>query len=1123
MKKNDLEQRHLRCLVLRKMLNIMKLTTLLFFVALFQVSANSYSQQTRLSLKFEKETLETVFSKIEASSEFSIFYKNDLIKDTKDVTGEYKNALIADILDQVLESENLSYTIRGKLIMIVASKDAAIENFSQQENSVTGKVTDSSGGALPGVSVVVKGTTIGSITDMSGRYTITGVPANANLQFSFVGMKLQEVKVGNQKVIDITLEEETIGLEEVVAVGYGTVRKKDLTGSVASVNSEKLMERATFSAAQALQGKAAGVVVQQTDAKPGSDAKVMIRGNRSLKATNDPLYVVDGIPLVVGLSEISQSDIESIDILKDASATAIYGSRGANGVVLITTKKGKSGKAIVEYNAYYGVEEPAHLVELFDGPEWVDFLREAYRTTGKYPATPTYAMDIQMMPVGQENDPNGIGYKLQNAFDTDGSWHPERLVSTDWMGEVLRTGQITNHEISIRGGSDKLKVLASATYYDEKGLVKTQDYSRYSARVNFDWTVSDFFTVGGQTQFSHFDRNDGPNVFDGVKSLSPLANIYNADGVLFNRPGNDPQLWNPVLNLTQAIVQYKKDRYLGSFYMEAKLPFGFKYRSNFGLDVGPYYNQQWFGSKSSDRQGGNARATDSGDTRTMYTWENLLYWNKKVGDHSFGMTALQSIQQEKYETWGINVLNLPYETQLWYNVGSSPTISSVSSSYTKWQLASFMGRINYSYKEKYLLTASARYDGSSRLSPGNKWVMFPSAALAWRVSEESFLKGSDILDNLKVRAGFGITGNTAIDPYKTAGNLAYARYNYGSSNVMAFYQNEMPNPDLTWEKTEQWNAGIDFGILNNRISGVIDVYLQNTGDLLMDRQLPQVSGFNSVVYNVGKTRNKGIEVTINTQNINKKDFSWSTDFMFAKNKEEIVELYGGKNNDVGNAWFIGQPLQVYYDYKFLGIWQLGEEAEAAKFGSSVVPGTIKVEDTNKDGKITADDRQIVGTTRPDYTASMSNYLKYKNFDLNFFLNASVGNTLQYDRNMSFNGRYNSIKVDYWRVTEYDASGKAIASNGSNVAPRPNNGIENPAYRSSMNYFNASFLRLSNATLGYNVPKALISKAKITRLRLYATIQNAFCITSFPGTDPESGRNFSAPMPRTVMFGVNLGL
>jgi len=989
---------------------------------------------------------------------------------------------------------------------------------------VTGTVTSKTDGqAIPGVNVVLKGTTVGVITNIDGAFTLEVPNTNAILVFSFVGFIQQEVKVDGKTQFNVVLEEENLNVEQVVVVGYGTVKKKDLTGSVSSVSNAKLMEKASFSAAQALQGKAAGVVIQQKDSKPGADATVMIRGNRSLKATNDPLYVVDGMPLVVGLSEISQSDIETIDILKDASATAIYGARGANGVVLITTKKGKEGKAVVDYNSYYGVQKAANMVDVFNGSEWVDFIREAYIKAGKLPAVPTFDTDKLMIPVGQENDPAGIAFKMQNAYDPDGSWHGDRLQTTDWLGEAMRTGTITNHEISIRGGTEKLKVMASATYFNQKGLLKTQDYSRYSARVNFDWNLTDKVTIGGQTQFSHFDRNDGPNAFNDVIRLSPLANIYNADGVMFNRPGNDPQIWNPLLDIENATVKYRKDRFMGSYYAEIKLPFDFKFRTNFGLDVGPYYDQRFYASRSSDRQGGIARAENGGDTRTMFTWENLLFWNKTINKHTFGFTGLQSIQQEKYESHRINVLNLPYETQKWYNVGSSPTISSVSSNFTKWQLASFMARINYSFNDRYLLTASIRDDGSSRLAEGNKWVMFPSAAFAWRASEESFIKGIETISNLKFRVGFGITANTAIDPYKTGGNLDYARYNYGSTNVMAFYQNEMPNPNLGWETTKSWNAGVDFGLFNGRVSGIVDVYLQNTSDLLMDRQLPQTSGFNSVVYNIGKTRNKGVEVTINTQNVKKKDFSWSTDFIFARNKEEIVELYGGTKDDVGNSWFIGQPLSVYFDYKALGIWQLGEEAEMAKFGSTFKPGDIKIQDTNGDYKITEADRVILGTQRPTFTANIANYINYKDFDFNFSLNGSYGNMLNFDRGLSFNGRYNSIKVNYWKVTAYDASGNATASNGSNDAPRPNNGIENPAYRSSLNYFEASFIRLSDVTLGYTLPKNLIKRVGITKLRLYVTVQNGFCITKFPGTDPESGANFNVPAPRTFMFGINMSL
>jgi len=915
-------------------------------------------------------------------------------------------------------------------------------------------------------------------------------------------------------------------LDEVVVVGYGTVKKSDLTGSVSSVSGDKLTESAAFSAVQALQGKASGVVVQQNDASPGSDPVIMIRGNRSLSATNEPLYVVDGIPLSGGMGEISQSNIESIDILKDASATAIYGSRGANGVVLITTKKGTSGKPVISYNGYYGIQDPVRVTQLFDGAEWMELIREAYRTTGLYPATPTFEMDMLMMPLIQENDPKGIAYKVQNAYDADGTWNPSLLETTDWTGEVLNQGQITNHDLSIQGGTEKIKLYSSATYFNQQGLIKGQDFSRYTIRANFDWNISDAITFGSQTSYSHVDRSGGPNLFSRIQSLSPLANVRDESGNLIGYVGNDTQLWNPVNDITETIVTDKREVFRSSNYFEIKLPYNLTFRSNLGLDIGLRSDQRFYGSMSTDRMGALARAENGDNTSTDFVWENLLFWNESFDDHTFGLTLLQSIQQERNESKNISVKDLPYETQLWHNVGSAPSVVGVESGFDRWQLASFMGRINYSFKNRYLFTGSARYDGSSRLAKGQQWVLFPSAAFAWRLSEEEFMKNANLkaLTDLKFRLGYGITGNTAIDPYKTAGNLDYNRYNFGSTNVMGFFQNEMPNPYLTWEKTKQWNAGVDFGLFNNRVSGVIDVYLQNTLDLLMERQLPNVSGFSSIVSNIGRTRNKGIEVTVNTRNIAKPDFAWSTDFIFAHNKEEIVELYGGASDDVGNGWFIGHPLSVYYDYNFLGIWQLGEEAEAAKFGPTFKPGTIKLEDRNNDGAISADDRMVIGTSRPKFTASLSNYFSYKNFDLNFFLNASYGNMLRFNRNMRYNGRYNSIKTNYWRVTEWDDAGNPIASNESNDAPRPDKGLEAIPYISSLEYYDASFIRLSNATLGYTLPQTATDRSGVfSKLRMYVTVQNAFVITNYPGTDPESGASFGVPNPRSFMFGLNLSL
>ena len=1101
----------------KKIIIIMKLSFLFIFFVLVQLSATSYSQY--INLDVSNMEIRQVIKTIEQQSDYRFFYTDGLNDLSRKVNLKLTGQSIDQVLTELFNDTQLNYRLVDNKLIMLAPKSVL------QQITITGTVTDDIGESIPGVNVTVKGTLTGVITGADGRFSINVPSADAVLVFSFVGYATQEFAVGDQRAINVTLIEDTRELEEVVVIGYGTIKKRDLTGSVSSVSSAKLQEGTTFSTAQALQGKAAGVTVMQTNSKPGSDAEVSIRGNRSLKASNTPLYVLDGIPLQVGISEISSSDIESIDILKDASATAIYGSRGANGVVLITTKKGKAGKAVVDYNGYYGFQNEARKVRLLNGAEWMDMLREANRTSGHIPSTttPTYDTDLLMQPLGQETDPFGIAYKVKNAYDDGGVWHPERLVDIDWMGHVLRTGIVTNHEISARGGTDKLRILGSATYYDEKGLLKTQDYMRYSVRVNFDWNVSDYVTIGGQNQFSHFLQNNGPNVFDNCKWISPLANIYDQDGNIINRPGNDSQIWNPLLNISEVKSNNKKDRFLGSYYLEIQLPWDFRYRTNVGIDVGPYYVQEFYNKNSSDRQGGAPRALNSGETRTMWTVENLLYWNKNINRQSFGLTLLQSIQKETYESFSIGVTDLPYPTQLWYNVGSSPSSPSIVSEFQKWQMASFMGRINYSLMDKYLLTASLRYDGSSRLATGHQWVAFPSAAFAWRISEENFLRDVSAINMLKLRLGYGITGSQAIDPYKAGGSLNFARYNYGNENVMAFYPLEMPNPNLTWEETTQWNAGLDFTLVKGRVNGIIDLYLQNTEKLLMDRQLPMVGGYNSVVDNIGKTRNKGIEITLNTINIKTNDFEWSTDLIYTSNKEEIVELYNGKEDDPGNSWFIGHPTQVYYDYKSLGVWQLEEEELAKSYGMRV--GQIKVADLDaaSAGRITSADRTIVGTQRPKFAASLSSYFKYKNLDFNFFLNSVYGTTIKFDRNTSFNGRYNSFKVNFFRITEYDAAGNPVKSNGSNEAPRPNRGEENPAYNSAMFYHDASFLRISNVTLGYTLPLRIVNSVGIQRLRVYGTVQNLYCFTKFVGSDPESGQDFNVPMPRTILFGINLTL
>lgn len=1102
---------------------MMRLTALLFLIGIgISVSTVAYSQSA-LSVKVSNQTVKEVFREIERNSEYIFFYYDEAVDVNRRVSLDIENATIENILTKLFESTDNTYMIEDRQIFISRKKVSEKLLLPQPvRQTLHGMITDMDGMPLAGVNIVVKGTLTGTMTNGDGQFILSTSQAKPTLVVSYIGFKTEEITLEKQDYLNLILVPDELGLDEVLVIGYGFAKKKDITGSIVSVKGEKLRETATFSTIEALQGRAAGVTVMMESAKPGEEANIRIRGNRSLKAINDPLYVVDGIPIVMGISELNSSDIESIEILKDASATAIYGSRGANGVVLISSKKGIAGKTQIEYSGYFGMQKAANTIPMMNGAEWLELVRESNRATTKttpYPSVPTLEWDRK---IGYfTSDPN-VWNKIEQSYDTHGNWQPDRVAYTDWTLESLRSSPITNHQISLRGGTEKIQLLASAGYFNQEGIVKGQDFSRYSIRINFDWELTPHVKIGSKTQFSHYDRNNGINLYGDVRSVYPLADIRDEKGeYTTERPGGDPQLWNQFLNLDHSLREQKKDRFLAGYYANVKLPFNILYHTNVGIDMGFWQSGEFYGPLSADRAGAMPRAINQKRDQRMYLWENILsYQTFMKNDQSLEITLLHSIQQETATENQINVNELPYESQLWHNVGTAQTIESVSSDYGRWRLASFMGRVNYSLKDKYIATLSARYDGSSRLAPGHKWVLFPSAAVAWKINEESFLKEVKMLNSLKLRLGYGVTGNTAIDPYTTLGQLDYGRYSYGSNGVLSFYPNSMSNPDLSWEKTSQWNIGIDFGLLNGRLKGNIDLYRQNTKDLLMERQLPIVSGFPGVVANIGKIRNQGLEVMLNTVNMDTPRFKWSTDIVFSTNKEEIVELYNGKEDDEGNLWFIGQPVNVFYNYKADGIWQLEDAEELAKWNGSFKPGDIRIVDKNGDYKITSEDRFVLGQIDPKYTFSISNYFAYRNFDFNFFLNSAIGQMKEFDRNWRLSGRYNCAKVNYWRIIGQDENGNPV-SNKSNEAPRPNIDFEQPNYIQSLYYLKSSFLRIGQITLGYTLPSSVTKKAGISQCRIYGTVQNAYVFTSYPGTDPETGKNFNEPRPRTFLLGINL--
>lgn len=1002
--------------------------------------------------------------------------------------------------------------------------------LAQEKVQLKGIVTAESGALLSGVSITVNADDPKDrqvlASNEKGIFTVNGlIPKNKyHLVFTHVGyqpyeVKGFEIKAGVNNSLIVRMKEASAGLNEVVVIGYGAVKKKDVTGAISSVKSDKIAEVAAGDATQVLQGRVSGLTVQTQSWRPGNPSQVRIRGRRSITADQDPLYVVDGIPFVDAISQISPNDIESIEVLKDASATAIYGNRGANGVILITTKKGKQGKTIVEYNGYYGVQKNQALPELMDAAAFVEYSRESQRNSlgGPYDAKPNKDLDFKNEQLVAT--PYMLA-NMQRAWE-GGVYDPSKLQSTDWLSYGLQTGYMQDHQVSVRGGSEPTRFLLSADYFDNKGVVRDQSYTRYSVRINAEHNISKAIRIGTQTVFSRSQQNAGwGEVFDGygLKSFNPLASPYEEDGTtLALYPTNNTRTPNPITNFGKTKRVRNQDRFLGNYYAEVSFLRDFNFRTNFGIDYRALQNLDFNGENTASAGGlAPSAAANSTNRKFMYTLENILSYNKTIGDgHSVYATLVQSIQSEQNELAGVTVRELPYDEQLYYNVGSALTINNVSSGFMRWNLASFMGRLNYSYKGKYLATISARNDGSSRLAEGRKWVTFPSVALAWRLKNENFLKTSSLISDLKLRLGWGKTGNSGVTPYTTWGELSTVRYVFGEATSLGFVPSKMINPNLTWETTGQYNVGLDFGLLDNRISGSLEFYLQNTYDLLLDRYLPTASGFDRILSNVGKTKNKGVELTLHTANVRSKDFEWNTDYIFSINKQEIVELYNGKQDDVGVGWFIGKPVNVFYDLGFNGIWQStdADKAEMAKFnanGSTFKPGDIRPMDRNNDYKIDASDRYIIGQADPKWTASLANNFRYKNFDASVFLVGMFGQTLNHNLDMRFDGRYNQPKLDYW-----------TPENPSTKYPRPLLGAASVNYLSTLNYYDGSFVRVRNISLGYSLPPAVLQKAFMTKFRIYASVQNPFLFTNFPGTDPEGATGFNDPSVTTYLLGVNV--
>jgi TonB-linked SusC/RagA family outer membrane protein len=986
-----------------------------------------------------------------------------------------------------------------------------------QSRQITGVISDASGSTLPGVSINLKGTSTGGISDAAGKYSVNVANNNATLVFSYIGYKSVEVAVGSKSSIDVTLEDDAAALSEVVVVGYGSQKKSQLTGAISSVSAKQISEMPVTSLGQTMQGRVAGVDVSQSGSKPGSVPKILIRGRRSFNAGNDPLYVVDGIPLSAGYEDINPNDIQSMEILKDASSAAIYGARGANGVVLVTTKRGGTkGKTTVTYDTYVGSTKALDKVTLFSGPEFQDYVREAYRATGGYKDAAGVAVPTGKTDAFADSKVAVLGGDPAVAAGIAANR------DTDWQSLLLQTGMQQNHSLGVQGGNDKTQFYISGGFFQDKGISVGLDYTRMSLRANIDHQINKVVKVGLSSYTMNSIRNgENLNPYGFTLQQNPLGTPYNADGSIIFAPTNDALLTNPLAEIVPGaqVDNNKKYRIFNSLYAQFNIAKGLSYRVNFGPDFTIARQGRFVGAATNAKKGGNADASTASQFGFNYTLENIVNYNKSFGKHNLNFTALQSIQRDNYETSSIAVTGVPAESQEFYSVGSAGTVSSYASNLVQWTINSFMGRVNYDFNDKYLITATMRRDGSSKFGANSKYGNFPGIALAWNISNESFMKELSAIELLKLRVGYGSVGNQGVAAYQTQGLLGRTAYAWNNNAAYGYRPTTIGNPDLRWETSTQSNIGLDFSALRGRIQGSFEFYQTNTTDLLLSDQLPGSIGFSAVTRNVGETRNRGFEANISTINLDKGGFKWTTDLVFTKNKEAIISLYNGAVDDIGNKWFIGQPLSVIYDYKKLGIWQTSEAEQAKAFGSTV--GQIKIADTNNDGKINASDRVILGSDIPTWSGGVTNRFAYKGFDLNFFIYARIGQMIVSGFHQDLNqlaGRYQQMKVDYW-----------TPNNPTNAFPQPKSNQEFPVNNGAIINFDGSFVKLRNINFGYTFSNKIVKNLGIESLRLFSSIQQPIIWSDYRslynGVDPETQTNKVernvTPATSVTTFGLNV--
>jgi TonB-linked SusC/RagA family outer membrane protein len=987
---------------------------------------------------------------------------------------------------------------------------------------ITGIVTVSPGAQpLNGANLIVVGTQVSGSTGPDGRFSLPNVPVGTRqVRAQRIGyapiVQTVTVTAGETATANFTMSAQAVQLSGVVTVGYGTQSRREVTGAVSSIQSEDIRQVVSANPLDAIKGRIPGVDITASSFEPGAASSIRIRGTRSITAGNNPLYVVDGVPITGDLRDFDQNSIERIEVLKDASAAAVYGSRGANGVVMITTKRGQAGRTEFTLSSTYGTSSILNKVNMMNGEQFANYRRESYRSAGtaacaNYMTNPT-ACD-------------------QVALDARMRANLAAGVSTDWQDELLRQGSLQNHQLGVSGGNESTRFRAGLGYLGQTGIAITQGYNAKTGSFNLSHDYKRLnLQLGVQAANTVRDAGRGAGIWDEALFNSPLGRAYDSTGAPVFLPTEDGLRVNPIVDAKNNIRQVERTNLLGTLTGSLEIAPGLRAHVNFGPQYSNYNDGYFVGVQTRQKRGAGAPDAGSTDrTQMNYTLSNFLDLDKQYGEnHHLQATLLYEFQRQRQTFDSAAAQNLPYPQQLWYSLGTGQNYA-LRGNLTESSLQSGMARVNYTLFDRYTLTATGRLDGSSVLAEGHKYAFFPAASIGWQLGDESFMQGVPGLSDMKLRVSYGRVGNSAIGAYQTLGQLNQAWYTFGASSptVLGYQPGAIPNPDLRWETTDKYNVGLDFGFLSQRISGAIDVYRENTHDLLLSRALPYTSGFASVLQNVGATKNSGVEVSLSTENlVGWRGFDWGTDFNISANRNEIVQLASGLSADVGSGRWVGQPINVYYDYQFQGIWQ-AEEAAAATAMCGCRPGDVKVADLNGDGRLSAEDRTFIGRhfNFPRWQGSLNNRVRFKALDLSVLATARMGYTVNSGFTIAYtnlSGRFNNVNVNYW-----------TPERPSNEEPRPStNGIGN--YANSRALVDASHVRIRDITLGFRLPASLASRVGTQNARLYVRAQDPFVFTKFKGWDPEAGFNIGdgnstasqidvgGPAYRTFLFGFDLG-